>query len=223
MSAFSFSSPCPIIPRPFFLLFFLFYTNQERLFSAGLSAKKCQVEVQKIVQMMVDMQVLRGFSMLLTQMAQSVRHSLTRFVFVPSFFLSLYIFPFSLILVATAKEGWVIFVTGVHEEASEDDVLDKFNDFGKVRNINLNLDRQTGFAKGYALIEYSLQSEAEAAIQGMNGQALLGKEVRVTYTFVGSGGNATSERERDGSGGGGGKGGGRSEGGDRRRGGVKGY
>ena len=115
----------------------------------------------------------------------------------------------------------MIFVTGVHEEASEDDVLDKFSDFGKVRNINLNLDRQTGFAKGYALIEYALQSEAEAAVKGMNGQALLGKEVKVSYTFVGSGTSNTSERERGGgSGGGGGGGGGRRDGErDRRRGG----
>lgn len=75
-------------------------------------------------------------------------------------------------------------MTGVHEEASEDDVLDLFAEFGPVRSINFNLDRQTGYAKGYALIEYATRAEADAAISGMNGQALLGKEVHVSFAFV---------------------------------------
>ena len=75
-------------------------------------------------------------------------------------------------------------MTGIQEEASEDDVLDSFADFGTVRSIALNLDRRTGFAKGYALIEYMERSEGEAAIQAMDGQALLGKEVRVSWAFV---------------------------------------
>ena len=108
----------------------------------------------------------------------------------------------------------MIFVTGVHDEACEDDVLDKFNDYGKVRSINLNLDRQTGFAKGYALIEYATQREAEAAISGMNRQQLLGNEVRVTWTFI-TGSVSTNTEVREGSGGGGRSGGG--GGGDRRR------
>ena len=88
-----------------------------------------------------------------------------------------------LAILAAAVEGWVVFVSNVHEEASEEDLHDHFADCGDVKNIYLNLDRRTGFVKGYAMIEYANQQEAQQAVNSLNDSDFMTQPIKVTWAF----------------------------------------
>ena len=85
----------------------------------------------------------------------------------------------------------------------------EFEAFGSVSKVNLVTDRDTGRPRGFAFVEMDNDSEAKAAIEGLNGKDIAGRNVTV---------NEARPREQRGGerGGGGGGGGGGGRGGERR-------
>jgi len=87
-------------------------------------------------------------------------------------------------MASKSVEGWIIFIRNVHEEATEEDLISKFSEFGPIKNLQMPLDRRTGFVKGYALVEYEERSQAEKAIKAMDGAKFVEKTVSVDWAFA---------------------------------------
>ena len=105
-------------------------------------------------------------------------------------------------------EGWIVMITNVHKEAQEDDVREMFGEFGEIQNCHLNLDRKTGYCKGYALLEYEKKSSADEAIEKCHKKGeLLGQTIGVEFAFVAPPGGGGYGGRGHGGGGRGGRGG----------------
>ena len=82
-----------------------------------------------------------------------------------------------------------------------------FSQFGTVTSAKVMMDRETGRSKGFGFVEMSSASEAQAAMNAMNGQPLEGRAVVVNEA------RPREERPGGGYGGGGGSRGGYGGGG----------
>lgn len=83
-------------------------------------------------------------------------------------------------------EGYVICATNLHEEATEDDMHEIFSEDGPYRNLHLNLDRSSGYCKGYVLAEYSTYEEARSTILRLSGSVFMGRRLIVDFAFADS-------------------------------------
>ncbi len=100
--------------------------------------------------------------------------------------------------------GNKLYVGNLAYSVRDDSLQQAFSQFGTVTSAKVMMDRETGRSKGFGFVEMGSDAEAQAAINGMNGQALEGRAVVV---------NEARPREDRPGGGGGYGGGGRSGGG----------
>jgi RNA recognition motif-containing protein len=92
-----------------------------------------------------------------------------------------------------------IYVGNLSYDVTEEELQKSFEVFGHVESAKIVVDMYTGRSKGFGFVEMPNREEANSAIDGMNGQELKGRALRVSKA------RPRSEGRR----GGGGRGGGR--------------
>ena len=103
-----------------------------------------------------------------------------------------------------------IYVGNLPYSVTDDSLQSNFAEFGEVTSAKVMMDRDTGRSKGFGFVEMGSDAEAQAAINGMNGQPLGGRNAVVNEARPME---ARPPRSGGGGFGGGGYGGGRREGG----------
>jgi RNA recognition motif-containing protein len=102
--------------------------------------------------------------------------------------------------------GNKLYVGNLAYGVRDDELQQAFAPFGTVTSAKVMMDRDTGRSKGFGFVEMGSDAEAQAAINGLNGQALEGRAIVVN--------EARPREERPGGfGGGGGRSGGGGYGG----------
>ncbi len=126
--------------------------------------------------------------------------------------------------------GNKLYVGNLPYSVRDGDLEQAFGQFGAVTSAKVMMERDTGRSKGFGFVEMGSDAEAQAAINGMNGQPLGGRSIVVNEArpmeprpprsggFGGGGGYGGGGRSGGGygggrEGGGGGYGGGREGGG----------
>ena len=111
--------------------------------------------------------------------------------------------------------GNKLYVGNLPYSFRDEDMQQAFSQFGNVSSAKVMMERDTGRSKGFGFVEMGSDAEAQAAIKGINGQNMGGRDLVVNEARPmeprpprsGGGGGY------GGGGGGGGYGGGRSGGG----------
>jgi len=100
-----------------------------------------------------------------------------------------------------------IYVGNLSREVTEDELRQAFEAHGQVTSVNVIKDRYSGESRGFGFVEMSTKSEAQAAINGLNGTSLGERTLSVSEARPRTEGGG-SRRPYGGGGGGGGFGGG---------------
>ena len=120
--------------------------------------------------------------------------------------------------------GNKLYVGNLAYSVRDEDLNEAFSQFGAVSSAKVMMDRETGRSKGFGFVEMGSDPEAQAAINGLNGQAIGGRAIVVNearpredkpggFRSPYGGGGAGGGGGRSGGGGGGGYGGGGGGGG----------
>lgn len=91
-----------------------------------------------------------------------------------------------------------IYVGNLSYNTTEESLRQAFENYGAVEKVNVIMDRETGQSRGFGFVEMESDDAGQAAIDGLNGQELDGRRLKVNMA------RPRTDNRRDFRGGGGG-------------------
>jgi len=102
--------------------------------------------------------------------------------------------------------GNKLYVGNLAYSVRNENLQERFAEFGTVTSAKVMMDRETGRSKGFGFVEMGSPAEAQASIRGLNGQSLDGRAIVVNEARpkeAGGGGYGGGGNNRSNGGGGG--------------------
>ncbi|MGJ3245857.1 MAG: RNA recognition motif domain-containing protein [Elainellaceae cyanobacterium] len=72
-----------------------------------------------------------------------------------------------------------IYVGNLSYDATQEDLIQVFQEYGKVSRVSLPTDRETGRPRGFAFVDMESDDQEAAAIEDLNGAEWMGRELKV--------------------------------------------
>ncbi|MFM7907722.1 MAG: RNA recognition motif domain-containing protein [Microcystis sp.] len=72
-----------------------------------------------------------------------------------------------------------IFVGNLSYEISQDDLVEVFAEYGKVKRVHIPVDKETQRKRGFAFVEMENKGQEGAAIAALDGADWMGRAIKV--------------------------------------------
>ncbi|MGC4395259.1 RNA recognition motif domain-containing protein [Hydrogenophaga sp. T2] len=92
-----------------------------------------------------------------------------------------------------------LYVGNLPYSVNDDSLRHNFSEYGAVASAKVMVDRDSGRSKGFGFVEMASEAEAQAAINGLNGQSVDGRQIVVNVSRpkeAGTGGGYRSSGPR---------------------------
>ncbi|MDQ2973742.1 MAG: RNA-binding protein [bacterium] len=72
-----------------------------------------------------------------------------------------------------------LYISNLSYNLTEDELKEALSQYGEVTSVRIITDRETNRSRGFGFAEFANGDDAKAAMEGLNGQELSGRELRI--------------------------------------------
>ncbi|PRQ52707.1 putative nucleotide-binding alpha-beta plait domain-containing protein [Rosa chinensis] len=76
-----------------------------------------------------------------------------------------------------------LFVGGLSWSLDEKSLKDAFSSYGQVTEVTIVYDKDSGRSRGFGFVNFSKEDDAKSAKDAMDGKALMGRPLRISFAL----------------------------------------